>query len=119
MRHHGLRALAGRKFKPCTTDSSHSLPIAPTLLQQEFVATAPNQIWLADITYIPTEEGWLYLAAVLDMATRKIVGWSMRDHIRAELPLAAHADGDLLVAQAFGIGTTGVLGGFNRSLQHR
>jgi putative transposase len=89
MRHHGLRALAGRKFKPCTTDSSHSLPIAPNLLQQEFVATAPNQIWLADITYIPTEEGWLYLAAVLDMATRKIVGWSMRDHMRAELPLAA------------------------------
>ena len=83
MRHHGLRALAGRKFKPCTTDSAHSLPIAPNLLQQEFVATAPNQIWLADITYIPTgpylaSRGWLYLAAVLDMATRKIVGWSQK-----------------------------------------
>lgn len=89
MRRHGLRALAGRKFKPCTTDSRHDLAIAPNLLEQEFVATAPNQIWLTDITYIPTDEGWLYLAAVLDMATRKIVGWSMRSHMRTELPLAA------------------------------
>ena len=89
MRRHGLRALAGRKFKPCTTDSRHDLAIAPNLLEQEFVATAPNQIWLTDITYIPTGEGWLYLAAVLDMATRKIVGWSMRSHMRTELPLAA------------------------------
>ena len=89
MRRHGLRALAGRKFKPCTTDSRHDLAIAPNLLEQEFVATAPNQIWLTDITYLPTGEGWLYLAAVLDMATRKIVGWSMRSHMRTELPLAA------------------------------
>jgi len=53
------------------------------------VATAPNTIWLADITYIATGEGWLYLAAVLDLATRKIVGWAMRDHMPTELPLAA------------------------------
>lgn len=89
MRCHGIRALAGRRFRPCTTDSRHHLPIAPNLLKQEFVASAPNRIWLADITYIATEEGWLYLAAVLDLATRKIVGWSMRDHMRTELPLAA------------------------------
>ncbi len=89
MRRHGIRALAGRRFKPCTTDSRHYLPIAPNLLQQNFVASAPNRIWLADITYIPTGEGWLYLAAVLDLATRKIVGWAMRDHMRTELPLAA------------------------------
>ena len=57
--------------------------------EQAFVASAPNRIWLADITYIATGEGWLYLAAVLDLATRKIVGWSMRDHMRTELPLAA------------------------------
>lgn len=88
-RRHGVRALAGRRFRPCTTDSHHSLPIAPNLLRQEFVAAAPNRVWLADITYIATGEGWLYLAAVLDLATRKIVGWSMRDHMRTELPLAA------------------------------
>jgi len=89
MRRHGIRALAGRRFRPCTTDSRHYLPVAPNLLQQEFVAAAPNCVWLADITYIATVEGWLYLAAVLDLATRKIVGWSMRDHMRTELPLAA------------------------------
>lgn len=89
MRQHGIRALAGRRFRPCTTDSRHHLPIAPNLLKQEFAAAAPNRVWLADITYIATGEGWLYLAAVLDLATRKIVGWSMRDHMRTELPLAA------------------------------
>jgi len=89
MRRHGIRALAGRKFRPCTTDSRHYLPVAPNLLKQKFVAAASNHVWLADITYIATGEGWLYLAAVLDLATRKIVGWSMRDHMRTELPLAA------------------------------
>lgn len=89
MRRHGIRALPGRRFRPCTTDSRHHLPIAPNLLKQEFVAAAPNRVWLADITYITTGEGWLYLAAVLDLATRKIVGWAMRDHMRTELPLAA------------------------------
>jgi transposase InsO family protein len=89
MRHHGIRGLAGRRFRPCTTDSRHNLPIAPNLLKQAFTATAPNTVWLADITYIATGEGWLYLAAVLDLATRKIVGWAMRDHMRTELPLAA------------------------------
>ena len=102
MRRHGIRALAGRRFRPCTTGSRHYLPIAPNLLKQEFVAAAPNRVWLADITYIATGKGWLgfgmmprimrrlrYLAAVLDLATRKIVGWSMRDHMRTELPLAA------------------------------
>ncbi len=89
MRRHGIRALAGRRFRPCTTDSCHYLPVAPNLLQQEFVAATPNRVWLADITYIATGEGWLYLAAVLDLATRKIVGWAMRDHMRTELPLAA------------------------------
>jgi transposase InsO family protein len=70
MRRHGIRALAGCRFKPCTTDSRHYLPIAPNLLKQEFVAAAPNRVWLADITYIATGEGWLYLATVLDLATR-------------------------------------------------
>jgi putative transposase len=89
MRRHGIRALAGRRYRPCTTDSSPPLPVAPNLLQQTFVAAAPNRIWLADITYLATGEGWLYLAAVLDLATRKVVGWAMREHMRTELALAA------------------------------
>jgi putative transposase len=89
MRRHAIRAVAARRFRPCTTDSRHHLPIAANLLKQQFAAAAPNRVWLADITYIPTGEGWLYLAAVLDLATRKIVGWSMRDHMRTELTLAA------------------------------
>lgn len=89
MRQHGIRALAGRRFRPCTTDSRHDLPIAPNLLKQQFSAAMPNTVWLTDITYLPTGEGWLYLAAALDLATRKIVGWSMRDHMRTELTSAA------------------------------
>ena len=89
MRRHGIRALAGRRFRPCTTDSRHDLPIAPNLLKQLFSAARPNTVWLTDITYLPTGEGWLDLAAVLDLATRRIVGWSMRDHMRTELTQAA------------------------------
>jgi transposase InsO family protein len=63
MRRHGIWALAGRRFRPCTTDSRHDLPIAPNLLKQAFSAAMRNTMWLADITYLPTEEGWLYLAA--------------------------------------------------------
>ena len=89
MRRHGIRALAGRRFRPCTTDSRHFLPVAPSSLVQRFISSAPGRIWLADITYIATGDGWLYLAAILDLATRKIVGWAMRDHMRTELTLAA------------------------------
>ena len=89
MRHHGIRARAPRRYRVCTTDSKHSLPVAPNLLDQNFVADRPNQVWLADITYIPTAEGWLYLAAILDLFTRKVIGWAMRDHMRAELTIAA------------------------------
>jgi putative transposase len=89
MRQHGIRAAAARRFRPVTTDSHHGLPVAPNLLEQHFVAAAPNQVWLADITYVPTREGWLYLAMVLDLATRKVVGWAMRDHLRTELVAAA------------------------------
>jgi putative transposase len=89
MRRHDIRVLAGHRFRPRTTDSRHSLPVAPNLLAQRFVAPAPSRVWLADITYIATGDGWLYLAAILDLATRKIVGWVMRDHMRTELALAA------------------------------
>ncbi len=75
---HSICALAGRRYWFCKTDIWHDLPIASNLLKQQFSAALPNTVWLADITYLPTGEGWLYLAAVLDLATRKIVGWSKR-----------------------------------------
>ena len=89
MRRHGIRAIMARPRRVRTTDSRHDLPIAPNLLDRNFIATAPNQIWLADITYIETDQGWLYLAAIMDLYSRRIVGWAMADHLRAELALAA------------------------------
>ncbi len=74
MHHHGICARQKRRF--CrTTDSSHDFPLAPNLLGRRFTASAPDRVWLADITYIPTAEGWLYLAVVLDMFSRRVVGW--------------------------------------------
>ena len=89
MRRHGIRAQRRRAFRVCTTDSNHTLPIAPNLLGRHFSPTAPNQAWVTDLTYVPTDEGWLYVAVVLDPFSRKAVGWAMRDHLRTELPLAA------------------------------
>ena len=80
-----LTARQGRSFKPQTTQSDHGLSVAPNLLEQKFVAAAPNQVWVADITYVPTREGWLYLAVVLDVFSRTVVGWSMAGHMRALL----------------------------------
>jgi putative transposase len=89
MRRYGIRAIMAKPRRLRTTDSRHDLPIAPNLLDRNFTAAAPNRVWLADITYIETAEGWLYLATVLDIYSRRIVGWAMRDHLRSELPLAA------------------------------
>jgi len=77
MRQHGLRARAPRPYRLCTTDSQHSLPMAANLLDQNFVADQPNHVWLAAITYIPTSQGWLYLAVILDSTcspARRLVG---------------------------------------------
>jgi putative transposase len=89
MRRHGIRAIMARPRRVRTTDSRHDQPIAPNLLNRNFSAAAPNQIWLTDITYVETGQGWLYLAAVMDLYSRRIVGWAMDDHLRTELPLAA------------------------------
>ena len=89
MRAHGLRAQAAPRFVPRTTDSDHDEPIAPNRLAQRAAPDAPNQVWLQDITYIRTAQGWLYLALVLDLWSRKIVGWAMADHLRSELVVAA------------------------------
>ena len=74
MRGNGLRARRHKKFK-ATTDSKHGFPVAPNLLQRKFEADMPDRKWLADITYVPTREGWLYLAAILDLYSKIIVGW--------------------------------------------
>jgi putative transposase len=89
-----LEGLCGRQKGPYrvqTTDSHHDQPIAPNLLAQAPKATAPNQIWVADITYIQTQEGWLYLAAVLDLYSRRVVGWAMSPRIDTALVLNALA----------------------------
>lgn len=81
-----LRCRGNKRRWVCTTDSQHSLAIAENLLEQRFdTATAPNQIWVADITYISTDEGWLYLAGSKDLYTKAIVGWAMQPHMQASL----------------------------------
>lgn len=84
LRRQGLRARARRKFK-ATTNSNHSLPVAPNLLEQDFSASHANQKWVCDITYVWTEAGWLYLATVLDLFSRRIIGWSMAERMTATL----------------------------------
>jgi putative transposase len=84
MRKHGLRSVWKRKFVH-TTDSKHALPISPNVLNRQFNPARPNQAWVADITYIRTRSGWLYLAVVLDLFARKVVGWAMAPDMQATL----------------------------------
>jgi putative transposase len=85
MKSQQIRARTARKFVPRTTDSSHRRPVADNVLNRQFDAPMPDRKWAADITYIPTDQGWLYLAGVIDLCSRKIVGWSMADHLRSDL----------------------------------
>jgi putative transposase len=85
MKQRGIKARTHRRFKIRTTDSNHDHPIAPNVLDRNFAAGGLNKVWLTDITYIPTGEGFLYLAGVMDLCSRKIIGWSMAEHMRAEL----------------------------------
>jgi putative transposase len=89
MKERQIRSKMHKRFRILTTDSRHDHPIADNLLERDFVAAAPDQVWLADITYIPTDEGWLYLAAVMDLCSRKIVGWSMSENLKSDLTLQA------------------------------
>ncbi|WP_102371156.1 IS3 family transposase [Vibrio lentus] len=84
MKRQDLVAKAARKFK-CTTDSKHKMPVAPNLLAQDFNATAPNQKWAGDITYVATSESWLYLAVIIDLYSRQVIGWSMDTRMTASL----------------------------------
>jgi len=88
MRAHGLRSVWKRKFVH-TTDSKHAMPVSPNVLARQFDRALPNQAWVCDITYIRTRSGWLYLAAVLDLHSRKIVGWAMAPEMPATLVCAA------------------------------
>lgn len=88
MRDNAIRAKHKRRYK-ATTDSKHDLPVAPNLLDRQFTPERPDQVWTADITYIPTAEGWLYLAVVMDLYTRMIVGWSMGPRMTRDLVIDA------------------------------
>ena len=88
MRENGIRARHKRRYK-ATTDSKHRLPVAPNLLDRNFTPTAPNQAWSADLTYIWTDEGWLYLAVVLDLFNREVVGWSIKPRMTADIVVDA------------------------------
>ena len=88
MRREGIAAKTKRKFR-CTTDSNHGRPVAENVLDRQFEPEAPNRAWTADITYVATAEGWLYLAAVEDLYSRQIVGWSMGSRIDSRLVVDA------------------------------
>jgi transposase InsO family protein len=90
MRAHDIRAKTAKKCR-CTTDSNHDLPVAENLLDRPFDPASPNEAWVADITYIPTRQGWLYLAAVEDLYARRVVGWSLADTLGSRLVVDALA----------------------------
>lgn len=84
MREDGLRSVHRKRYRVSTTDSNHQEPVAPNIIDQEFDASVPNEKWGADITYVPTGEGWLYLAVILDFCTRKIVGWAVSESLKSD-----------------------------------
>lgn len=85
MREEGVRSVTAKKFRCRTTDSAHAHPVAGNVLNRDFAADLPDRKWAADITYVQTDEGWLYVAVVIDLCTRRVAGWAMADHLRAEL----------------------------------
>jgi len=88
MQLHGIRAKGKRRFK-VTTDSNHDLPIAPNVLDRQFTVKAPDKVWAGDITYIATDEGWLFLAVVIDLFSRQVIGWSLRQDMTRDIVIDA------------------------------
>jgi putative transposase len=89
MQAHGIRARGKRRFRIATTDSRHGLPIAPNVLDRNFTVAAPNQVWVGDVTYIATDAGWLFLAVVIDLFSRQVVGWSLREDMTSTIVIDA------------------------------
>jgi len=89
MRESGLQGRTRRRYRVQTTDSRHAEPIAPNLLAAVPAPTKPNEVWVSDITYVATDEGWLYVAGVLDLFSRRVIGWAMGSTLETALPLAA------------------------------
>jgi putative transposase len=89
MKEHGIQSVVHKKFRVTTTDSNHPHPVFENRLDRDFTASGPNQKWAADITYIHTDEGFLYLAGVVDLFSRKIIGWSMKETLHADLCVEA------------------------------
>ena len=120
MRERKLVARRKRRFR-VTTDSRHAFPIAPNVLQRDFTAAAPDEAWVTDITFLWTKEGWLYLAVILDLFSRRVVGWAMSENVDRHLALSAL---DMALAQRRPTGSLvhhsdrGSTGGINRSSQH-
>ena len=119
MRENGLRARQPRRFKR-TTDSLHAVPVAPNLLDQDFAAERPDEKWGADLSYIWTREGWLYLAVVIDLFARRVVGWAVSDRLHKELALTALRRALVVRRPTAGLihhSDRGSQGGFKRSSQ--
>jgi len=108
MRENGIRGRHKRRYK-ATTDSRHNLPVAPNLLDRNFTPAAPNQTWTADLTYIWTDEGWLYLAIVLDLFNREVVGWSIKPRMTTDIVMDALTDHGVVPPKA-GAGVDASLG---------
>jgi transposase InsO family protein len=120
MRENGLRARQPRRFKR-TTDSLHAFPVAPNLLDQDFAAEKPDEKWGADISYVWTREGWLYLAVVIDLFARRVVGWAVSDRLHNELALTALRRALVVRRPTVGLihhSDRGSQGRFKRSSQH-
>jgi transposase InsO family protein len=115
MQQHGIQARGKRRFRIMTTDSRHDLPVAPNLLNRNFTVAAPNLAWSGDITYIPTEEGWLFLAVVIDLFSRRVVGWSMQTDMSRKLIIDAL---EMAWFQRRGEGTTGLIFHSDRGSQY-
>jgi transposase InsO family protein len=88
MKLHGIKARGKRRYK-VTTDSNHDLPISPNVLNREFTVAKPDKVWVGDITYIATDEGWLFLAVVIDLFSRQVVGWSLRENMTRDIVMDA------------------------------
>lgn len=115
MQQHGIQARGKRRFRVMTTDSRHDLPVAPNLLNRNFTVAAPNLAWSGDITYIPTEEGWLFLAVVIDLFSRRVVGWSMQTDMSRKLIIDAL---EMAWFQRRADGTTGLIFHSDRGSQY-